>query len=323
MNALGLGGNTPANTSANSSAAGFLKPMLGIVFFIVLIVGLYYLYNFLYGSSASQATVEILPKTLLSMDNIKSIDTDSAGVKKNAVHISNVSGIPDGGTYSVSFWVYISDSKGFASAGGSKLAHLLEISKNRFDSTASNRGNTLLFVGLNPINGNLVVRQSTSNPSESINNSLTTGVSGTQYPLDSLINSFNSGSTYQSDDRCDIINGVEYQRWLLITVVANGRTLDVYLDGKLARSCVYRNNYALGGDGKAAAVFGLENEGKLKGFFSNGSFYNYPLTPDAIWALYQAGPKGYFDISSFFKNLFNVDISFGGSAGLNTPAPAS
>jgi hypothetical protein len=313
MNALA------GNTSNTSSSAGFLKPMLGIVLFIGILVALYYLYNFLYGSSASQATVEILPKSLLPIDSAKLIDTDSSGVKANAVHVSNITGIPDGGTYSVSFWTYISDSKGFANAAGSRLAHLLEISNKRFETDATKRGNTLLFVGLNPVNGNLIVRQSTSDPAESINNSLTTGATSTQYPLSSFISGFNSGSTYQSDDRCDIINGIEYQRWILITVVANGRTLDVYLDGKLARSCVYKAHYALGGQGKAAAVFGLENSGNLKGFLTNGNFYNYPLTPDAIWAIYQAGPKGYFNIGQFFKNLFNVDVAFGGSEQLNTP----
>jgi hypothetical protein len=318
MNAIGLGGNTPAN--ASNTGSSFLKPMLGIVIFIAILVGLYYLYNFLYGSSASQATVEILPRSLLSMDAAKQIDTDSSGQKTDAVHISTVTGIPDGGTYSVSFWIYIADSKGFANASGSRLAHLLEISNKRFDSTATNRGNTLLFVGLNPVNGSLVVRQSTSDPTESINNSLTAGVSATQYPLQTLINGYNSGSTYTSDDRCDIINGVEYQRWLLVSVVSNGRTLDVYIDGKLARSCVYKAGYALGGNGKAAAIFGQGNGANLKGFFTNGSFYNYALTPDAIWSIYQAGPKGYFNFGQFFSNLFNIDVAFGGSDQLNTPA---
>jgi hypothetical protein len=321
MNAIGLGGNTPAN--ASNTGSSFLKPMLGIVIFIAVLVGLYYLYNFLYGSSASQATVQILPTSLLSMDATKQIDTDSSGQKTEAVHISTVSGIPDGGTYSVSFWVYVADSRGFANAAGSKLAHLLEISNKRFPATGETAGNTLLFVGLNPVNGSLIVRQSTSDGSEEINNSITTGFTNTKYPLSNLITAYNSSEFYTSNDKCDITNGIEYQRWVLISVVANGRTLDVYLDGKLARSCVYKAGYALGGNGKAAAIFGQGNGTSLKGFFTNGNFYNYALTPDAIWALYQAGPKGYFNISQFFSNLFNVNISFGGSEQLNTPAASS
>jgi hypothetical protein len=136
------------------------------------------------------------------------------------------------------------------------------------------------------------------------------------YPLSSLIAGYNSGSTYKTDNRCDIINGIEYQRWVLITTVANGRTLDVYVDGKLARSCVYKSAFALGSStGTGTVYFGAGNGGKLKGFFSNGLFYNYALDPAAVWALYQAGPGTGFSISKFFSNLVSVDVKFGSVAG--------
>jgi len=135
-----------------------------------------------------------------------------------------------------------------------------------------------------------------------------------------LIDNYNtSGSTYSSDDRCDILNGIEYQRWVLVSIVGNGRTLDVYIDGKLARSCVYAAPFGmLSPNGSATAYFGLNNGGNLKGFFSNGTFYNYALSPAEIWALYQAGPSGYPTIGGFFKNLFNVDVSFGTTAGMES-----
>lgn len=238
---------------------------------------------------------------------------------KTIVAASEITGVLDGGEYSASFWVYIADTKGFASGSTSKLAHLFEISNSRFSTSPSaTKGNTLVFVGLNPINGSLIVRQSTSDPTESINNSLSTGATGTTYPLDSLITSYNSGTTYTSDDRCDISNGIEYQRWVLVTVVGNGRTLDVYIDGKLARSCVYKAGFALGSPtGKAQAYFGMDNGGSLKGYFSNGVFYNYALTPDAVWAIYQQGPGGSFSITDFFKNLFSLNVNFSTTGGLN------
>lgn len=297
------------NAATNNSVSDATKPFLGVVIFILVIVGLYYLYNFLYGKNVSFGQVSILkngiPTTKTFIDPIS---------KQSVVSATDITGILDGGQYSVSFWVYVADTKGFSKSGGSPLAHLMEISNNRF--AQSDKGNTLIYVGLNPMNGSLVVRQNTTDDTI-INNNLT-NVSSTSYDLNSLINGYNSGSTFTSDDRCDILNGIEYQRWILVTVVGNGRTLDVYVDGKLARSCVYKSNFALGSDsGKATAYFGLNNGGNLKGYLSSGTYYNYALTPDAIWSLYQAGPTGYFTIGSFFSNLFNVDVSFGTTAGMD------
>jgi hypothetical protein len=280
-----------------------------IILFIVVCIGLYYLYNFLYSSNVAQISVVTLSGT------IPCTKTISATIP--AVASTNLTGVLDGGQYSASFWVYIADTKGFTAAGGAPLAHLMEISNKRFDVTPANRGNTLVFVGLNPTNGTLVVRQSTNDAAVQINNSMANNATttATLYPLDTLISSYTSGATYTTKDSCDIINGIEYQRWVLITTVANGKTLDVYVDGKLARSCVYKAPFALGSaDSTGSASFGYGNNGKLKGFFSNGNFYNYALTPDAVWAMYQAGPGTGFSISSFFSSLFSINTSFGTTA---------
>jgi hypothetical protein len=233
--------------------------------------------------------------------------------------MTNLTGILDGGQYSASMWVYVSDTKGFNTAGGSPLAHLLEISNNRFSDKT--KGNTLLFIGLNPVNGSLVVRQSSSDTTEVIDNTMTSAAdtTATKYPLSSLISNYSTDTKFRnSDDRCDIINGIEYQRWILVTVVGNGRTLDVYVDGKLARSCIYKGSFALGSSaGTGQAIVGYNNNGNLKGFFSKGNFYNYALTPDQVWANYQAGPGGSFSFSEFFSNLFNIKVGFESSAGLN------
>ncbi len=296
-----------ASTNTMASMGGMAKPLIGIVIFILFVVGLYYLYNFLYGTNVSYASVDLL-SGVKSATKVTPIGTTG----KSAVAATNLTGLLDGGQYSASFWVYVADAKSITGSTPN-LIHLMEISNNRFAATAAEKGNTLIFVGLNPINGTLVVRQSASD-SPKISNSIdAASQTASSFPLDSLLSGYNaSESVFKRDDRCDILNGVEYQRWLLVTVVGNGRTLDVYIDGKLARSCVYNSNFALGStSGSATAYFGLGNNQSLKGFFSGGKFYNYALTPDAIWSLYQAGPTGYFNIGSFFSNLFNVNIGFG------------
>jgi len=302
--------------SASTNSSGTARTIMMVILFIVVCIGLYYLYNFLYGSNVAQVSVVTLSGTVPS--------TTVISPTINAVASTNLTGVLDGGQYSASFWVYIADTKGFTSAGGAPLAHLMDISNKRLDVTPANRGKTLVFVGLNPTNGTLVVRQSTNDPTVQINNNMVSASpTPTLYSLDTLITSYTSGTTYTTQDSCDIINGIEYQRWVLITTVANGKTLDVYVDGKLARSCVYKAPFALGSaDSTGTATFGYGNEGKLKGFFSNGNFYNYALTPDAVWAMYQAGPGTGFSISSFFSGLFSINTSFGTIAGATAPAPA-
>lgn len=289
---------------------------VGLIIFIAIVVGLYYLYDFLYGSTLAKSNVAILNGTP-SMSKA-SVNVSTVPGTGQAVSMTNLTGILDGGQYSTSMWVYVSDTKGFANT--SSLAHLLEISNDRFSSTTDKKGNTLLFLGLNPRNGSLIVRQSSSDESEVINNSMSaSSITSTSYPLDSLISSYSTDTRFNnSDDRCDIINGIEYQRWIFVTVVGNGRTLDVYVDGKLARSCVYKGTFALGSSaGTGQAIIGYNNGGNLKGFFSKGEFYNYALTPDQVWANYQAGPGGSFSFSEFFSSLFNLNVSFQSSGGLN------
>jgi hypothetical protein len=317
-----------AGTNAKNSSSGTVRNVVGVIIFILVCVGLYYLYKFLYGSTASQDSITILDKNI-AMTAAKE-NTALGGT--TACAVTSITGIMDGGQYSTSFWVYVSDTKEFSGAGavgGGKLAHLMEISDNRLTAAAAAgttpiaKGKTLHFVGLNPTNGSLIVRQSTNDVTSSqIDNSLTSSSgtnAATNYPLSSLIGGYNtSGTTYTSKDSCDILNGIEYQRWVLVTTVANGKTLDVYIDGKLARSCIYKANYMLGSSGgNATSAFGVNNEGKLKGFFSSGKFYNYALTPDAVWALYQAGPGGTLSISDFFSNLFSINVSFQSNINLN------
>jgi len=259
-----------STTNARNTSGGqsdIVRTVMTIVLFIVAVTALYYLYNFLYGPENSQTSVNILNDTI-------AITKKTTYSGNDAVALTDITGILDGGQYSTSFWVYISDTKTAATTGTGKLVHLMEITKDPFAASPSKKGNTLLFVGLNPKNGALIVRQSDSDTSSSlINNDLQIASSGTNYKLSDLIDNYGTTTTYSDNDKCDIIKGIEYQRWILITTVSNGRTLDVYIDGKLARSCVYKSNFALGADdGKAKAVFGKNFSPALnvKGFFSSG-----------------------------------------------------
>ena len=311
----------PKNTGSTA------KTVVGFVIFVIVIIALYYLYQFLYGTAVSN-NVTILSGTRPITGSTAVTDAIS-GMK--AVAITQLTGVMDNGAFSVNFWTYISDAKAYGSGSTTSLAHLMDISDRRFAGTkaGSTQGKTLVYVGLNPMNGSLVVRQSTSDSSSpnayQINNSLGAAVkpTSTSYSINMLESGYNSAAVFKADDRCDIVNGIEFQRWIMISVIGNGRTLDVYLDGKLARSCVYAAGNYLGSTAGAATAYfatgpAVGQPSLLKGYLSNGAYFNVALTPDLVWQLYQAGPTGNSSsIANLFSSIFNTNIVLGSTAGLN------
>jgi len=303
--------------------------LIGFVIIAVVLYVLYYLYTVLYKGSDKTDIISIgsinMPAST-TMANEANIYLSKTAAGKSYVAKQELKGLTDAGQYSTSTWVYVVDTKGFLGSSAS-LANLLEISSgpsDRFDATPANRGKTLLYIGLNPKNAALVVRQSTMDASNTIDNVLETPDSAhpsTKYPLSSLITGYNSGTTYSGNDRCDIVNGIEYQRWIMVSTVANGRTLDVYIDGKLARSCVYTAGYS-GGNGKATAYVGMDNNDKLKGYFSNIKYYSYAQSPEEVWRTYQSGPGGPFNLFKWMGSFFSVNVTFSGSA-LNSMNPCA
>ncbi len=295
------------NASANTGTAA-LKPFFNFAIFIGVLIGLYYLYNWLYGSQGIQSDVDLVPAGT-PLDFAKPILAPADGQK--AVAQYQITGIQDGGQYSMTFWVYISKTSGFSAADNTKkLAHFIDISNDRFNTTAASKGKTLIFVGMNPQNGSLIVRQNNTGDID-INNSKPTSTD-LSFSLGSLIDGYSiTNNTYTTDDRCDILNGIEYQRWVMIGVVANSRTLDVYIDGKLARSCVYKTPFGLDAAGapNIMATIGNNVSGNLNGFMASAKFYNYAVTPDKMWSKYMAGPKGEFSFSSFFNTMFSTEFT--------------
>jgi hypothetical protein len=87
---------------------------------------------------------------------------------------------------------------------------------------------------------------------------------------------------------CDIQN-IPLQKWVCLAVVMNGRVMDVYMDGKLARSCVLPG-VPIVESGRNYLSLGLQ--GGWAGNVSTTRFYGYALTPQRLYELYQEGPDG-------------------------------
>jgi hypothetical protein len=85
--------------------------------------------------------------------------------------------------------------------------------------------------------------------------------------------------------------------------------VDVYIDGKLARSCVLAGNYKVNGQNLFMSVNNYKGFG---GYISNISAYNYSLNPEQVWRLYMSGPNQKYTLLEYVMAIFNpaTDVSY-------------
>jgi sugar lactone lactonase YvrE len=133
------------------------------------------------------------------------------------------------------------------------------------------------------------------------------GVSGTDGALNAgSMNAF-FGTFAMDDDMmtalpaCDLPE-FDLQRWVMLTVVLNGRTIDVYMDGKLVRSCTTKSFYKVDPSGVKPVIC---DRGGFDGYISNTAVANYAMNPDQIYRNYLSGPEGgTLNIFSWLGGLF-------------------
>lgn len=252
----------------------------GVVILILGAVALYYLYQFLFTSNG-MATTSL-------------ITTSVAGntVMKDLLPISPPY---EGGEYSVSFWMYITAFKDLLA----KNKHILEIQGTK---------KSMMVVGLGSISNKLLVRVNTAtgdrpDPLSKAN-------------IENLFKAkvYNSGLT-ENLELCDLPE-VELQKWVSVAVVLSGKTCDVYMDGKLTRSCVLPNFYRVDPTG---VKMKLLDYGGFEGYLGDVSTYNYALNPDQIYRMYMTGPTdNQSSFLSWIQNIFDVK----GQLSVRYPTPA-
>ena len=97
----------------------------------------------------------------------------------------------------------------------------------------------------------------------------------------------NSKSDSSSKHTCNVTN-IPLQKWVNVIVSLYGRTLDVYIDGKLVRTCV------LPGVAKIAntAPVYVTPLGGFSGKTSNVHYYGDAVNPQQAYNIYRAGYGG-------------------------------
>jgi hypothetical protein len=115
--------------------------------------------------------------------------------------------------------------------------------------------------------------------------------------------------TYQT---CTIRN-IKLQKWVNITMSIYGNTVDLYLDGKLVKTCVLTampfapltTDLYVGG---SMTTTGIHGDGDLVGYISNVLYKNDYFTPEDAWDIYSAGygGAGMFDFANRYKLNFSI-----------------
>lgn len=114
-------------------------------------------------------------------------------------------------------------------------------------------------------------------------------------------------TTYQT---CTIKN-IKLQKWVNITMSIYGNTVDLYLDGKLVKTCVLTAMPVapLTTDLYVGGSIGVSStDGDLVGYISNVLYKNDYFTPEDAWDIYSAGygGAGMFDFANRYKLNFSI-----------------
>ena len=165
-----------------------------------------------------------------------------------------------------------------------------------------------------------------------INKNLLTRYSAANLPLfqlylDNAQNNLNlviNGTTPATNNPACTIPNVQLQKWINITISVYGNTVDMYLDGKLVRTCIMKyppsalnvgDSLYIGGGYNVAANGTLSspanptgNVGNLQGYISNVVYKANYFTPEEAWNIYSAGygGSGMFDFLTKYKLNFSI-----------------
>lgn len=100
------------------------------------------------------------------------------------------------------------------------------------------------------------------------------------------------------------VDNIPIQRWVNLLISVYGRSMDIYIDGKLVRTCVLPGLADVSSNKPVAITSG----GGFQGFTSKFRYYNTPTNPQQAWNIYKEGFGGSM-LGSLF-NRYRIKVSF-------------
>jgi hypothetical protein len=106
-----------------------------------------------------------------------------------------------------------------------------------------------------------------------------------------------SGSSEVSNIHNCKIKNIPLQKWVNLIVSLHGQTLDVYVDGKLHKTCVMNGVAKINPDANVS----ITPDGGFNGWSANFKYWNSSTNPQQAYNIYKEGYGG----SGIFGNIFN------------------
>jgi len=248
-----------------------------VVVGILLVLCLYYLRNFLYGTDdTSDMVIYSSPSDGLPAKN------QTPTIFKGTGQVPQIYG---GGEYSVSTWIYVTNWN--INKGTNKPFLVLTGGADQYMT---------LIMYLGQFTNKLGIRTSYETQ---------TGDLGSLKDYRAIVKGQSPYSDSSGDFKTCDVESVDLQRWVNITAVLTGHTIDIYIDGKLSRSCLLDGLFKVDGDVPTIKLGGPDGFGGLIG---KTRAANFAYSPDKVYAYYQEGPFTTFDLSSLYPGAYSIDI---------------
>lgn len=295
--------------------------LIYIITLVVVLVSIYFIYRYITQTPSLQKA-EVL-STIVEANKPES--------SRNNIKIPFIN---EGGEFTLNFWICIT---GYNYRQGSRK-HLVEI----YSTGTTNNSYSTILVALGAFKPTLMVRAHTAPsvdflPSGNHNYGITDCSGGnpedcsggdmngfnkltdTNYTPQ---NNVNDNTLYIKDinqffkpmqideptSTCDV-KDLPLSKYVNICITMVGKTLDVYQDGRLVKTCVYKNFFKVdNARGIALRYLQGTNQSGFDGYFSRLQVFNEALNPDEIYKIYMAGHTGSSpanDPVSFIKYIFS------------------
>ena len=292
---------------SNGSNSSPIARMIPVFIIFLGLLGLYYLYQYLFG-----------PKVNNSFSLIGA--TQSAQVDKEITLASTqLAPLYEGGEFTISTWIYVSNWSYRAGLNKS----IIRIGGNKFDTIRVYLGaNTpKLYVRLHTrendtVNGAGSVTPVSATPAIASASASATASASASAPTTSLqpedlgVGTLNVYTNRQTESglldnmhTCDIPE-LSLQRWVNIAIAVNGKTVDVYIDGKLSRSCILSTPFKVDA-GYNAYLLGY---GGFGGQISTTMMHDTALNPEEVYKNYMAGPEPITSLGGLLSSYFAPNI---------------
>jgi len=115
------------------------------------------------------------------------------------------------------------------------------------------------------------------------------------------INVFSGISTTTTTTHTCKVSNIPIQAWCNLLISVYGRTLDIYLDGKLVNTCVLPGTASVNGDSN---VYITPDKG-FSGWTSKFQYYPNATDPQTAWNIYENGYQ-----TNIFDSIFGSSVKF-------------